>query len=162
VKQIILEEKQPCDEVSVHFISAKEMCRMHGHYFGDASLTDCISFPIDIDEKDEHYRVLGDVFVCPKQAIEYSHKHRLDPYVETTLYIVHGLLHLMGYDDIEKEDAAQIRKAEKRQMNKLKKLSYPSILMPTRRVLRAVKLPNYHFNLFIVCPFLTSGCWHGS
>ena len=36
-----------------------------------------------------------------------------DPYGEVTLYIVHGFLHLLGYDDIEESDEKEMRSEEK-------------------------------------------------
>lgn len=122
VERIILEEGQTCDEVSIYFVNTEEISRLHQEYFDDPSPTDCISFPMDEEEDGLSYRVLGDIFICPETAIEYAKSHQLDPYVETTLYIVHGLLHLMGYDDIEEEDITLMRQAEQRHMAKLKKL----------------------------------------
>ena len=58
----------------------------------------------------------------PATAVEYAQKYRKDPFDETTLYIVHGLLHLLGYDDLNEEDRKKMRKAEARHMRQLKKL----------------------------------------
>ena len=69
----------------------------------------------------EGYTILGDVFVCPETAVDYANTHDLAPYHELSLYIVHGLLHLMGYDDILEEDRNEMRKAEEKHMKHLKK-----------------------------------------
>ena len=127
VKKIVntvlrLEDKQ-YDEVTIHFIDPIRICELHGEFFNDHSLTDCISFPMD-DETQEGYRVLGEIFVCPQTAINYSLKHHRDPYQETTLYIVHGLLHLLGYDDLDKNKKRQMRTAEKRHMQHLQELNF--------------------------------------
>jgi probable rRNA maturation factor len=99
--QCVLEyEGQTCDEVAIHFVSTQKICELHDEFFNDPSSTDCISFPLD-DEEESDYRILGEVFVCPATAVEYAQHHSTDPYEETSLYIVHGLLHLMGYDDLE-------------------------------------------------------------
>lgn len=109
----ILEEKQVnCDEVSIHFASIEEITEMHGEFFDDPTPTDCITFPIDDSEEEEFYKVLGEVFVCPEVALNYSQENQLPIEEELTLYIVHGLLHLLGYDDIEDEDRVQMRKQE--------------------------------------------------
>lgn len=107
-----------CDEVDVHLIDNAEMCRLHELYFDDPSPTDCISFPLD-DTPCEGYRVLGEIFVCPAAAIEYVKTHKGTPLQETVLYIVHGLLHLVGYDDIKIKDRKKMRAAEKRHMQYL-------------------------------------------
>lgn len=113
VSQVILAEGHQCDEVTIHFVDKKTICKLHGDFFGDPSPTDCISFPMDLKEEGGS-KVLGEVFVCPYTAIEYAKAHETNPYEETTLYIVHGLLHLMGYDDIATNDRKKMRKAEER------------------------------------------------
>lgn len=110
------------DEVGIHFVEAAEICQLHQQFFGDPSLTDCISFPIDNSENRPACYALGDVFVCPQVAVEYALEHERDPDEELILYIVHGILHLIGYDDIEKNDRLAMRRAERRQMQQLKKL----------------------------------------
>jgi len=100
------------DEVSIHFVDTNKICALHSHYFDDPSTTDCISFPMD-DPDQEGYRVMGDIFVCPSTAISYVSNHGSgDVYKETTLYVIHGLLHLLGYDDIEDKDIVEMRESE--------------------------------------------------
>lgn len=99
-------------EVSIYFVSEKEICKIHDQFFQDPTPTDCISFPID----EEH---LGEVFICPLVAIQYAKKRNLDPYRETSLYIIHGLLHLIGYDDLEEKARRSMRKKEKSCMRSL-------------------------------------------
>ena len=118
VSLVLKEENCSCDEVSVTFVDTPRICELHEEFFQDNSPTDCISLPMDMEE-DDIYRILGEVFVCTDTAIEYAKEHNTDPKEETALYIVHGLLHLMGYDDIEDEDRVQMRAAEKRLMQKI-------------------------------------------
>lgn len=110
VKEVALMEEQRFAEVTLHFVDGKEICRLHQEYFNDSSITDCISFPID--SLDTPYRVLGEVFVCPEVAIDYAANHRENPMKETALYVVHGLLHLFGYDDIKETERRQMKKRE--------------------------------------------------
>lgn len=119
VKSILLLEHQHCEEVTIHFVDSPTICSLHERYFGDSSLTDTISFPLD--DEDADYRILGDVFVCPKQALNYVEKHGGDPYFETTLYVVHGMLHLLGYDDQDTSSKRKMRRAEKKHMTNLMK-----------------------------------------
>ncbi len=119
-----------CDEVSLHFVSKEEISELHDEFFNDPSITDCISFPIDHPgEGDLDYCLLGEVFVCPFVAKQYAKDHKADPYEETLLYIVHGLLHLAGFDDIETKDRKEMRKQEARAISflKQKKISIRSI-----------------------------------
>lgn len=119
IVQSVLElEQQTCDEVAIHFVNEATICQLHQEHFGDPSPTDCISFPMD--SEDEPYRVLGEVFVCPKAALDYIRLHGGDLSEEITLYVVHGLLHLLGYDDQAQEDLVQMRQAEQRHMARLR------------------------------------------
>lgn len=101
------------DEVAIHFVDTPRICELHAQFFDDPTPTDCISFPMD-DPEEEGYKVLGDVFVCPATALNYVHAKGGDTYQELTLYVVHGLLHLIGYDDIDEEDRKDMRSEEKR------------------------------------------------
>lgn len=121
VKEVIAFEGHSCDEVSIHFVETDEICRLHEMFFNDPSPTDCISFPID-DSEENIYRVLGEIFVCPETAKKYAETHHLLPYNELVLYIIHGLLHLMGYDDIKEKDRKLMRAAERRHLKNLKDL----------------------------------------
>jgi probable rRNA maturation factor len=121
VEAVIAFENQSCEEVSIHFITQARICELHALYFDDPSPTDCISFPLD-ESPNAPYRVLGEIFVCPQVAKEYASQHQTDAYKEITLYIIHGLLHLMGYNDIDVNERAEMRKAEKRHEKNLKQL----------------------------------------
>lgn len=117
----ILDSRQvACDEISIHCVSMEDISKLHEEYFDDPSPTDCITFPIDDKEEDTFYKVLGDVFVCPEVALTYSQTHIVSFEEELTLYIVHGLLHLLGYDDIEEQEKLQMRAEETTCMNLLK------------------------------------------
>lgn len=121
VKHVIKEEGQTCDEVNIYLVDTPTICDLHQKFFDDPTPTDCISFPIDTEEDELCYRLLGEVFVCPATAKEYALLHSGNPLEETSLYIVHGLLHLMGYDDISDNDCIIMRAAEQRHMQSLKK-----------------------------------------
>lgn len=121
VRAVLAREQVSCDEMAIHFVGSEEISKLHDRYFGDPSLTDCISFPIDPPGSAD-YCMLGEIFVCPKAAIGYAHEHSLDPYHETTLYIVHGILHLLGYDDLGDAEP-EMRRAERLNMDNLEKLN---------------------------------------
>jgi probable rRNA maturation factor len=67
------------------------------------------------------YTFLGEVFVCCAIAKEYAWNKNLNPYDEALLYLVHGLLHLLGYEDLQKDKREKMRKKEALFMNLLKK-----------------------------------------
>lgn len=121
VQAVLALEEIDADEVSINLVETATICQLHADYFDDPTTTDCISFPMDGDE--EEYQVLGEIFVCPKTAVDYTMEHGGSPYAETTLYIIHGLLHLIGLDDIEDEDREEMRARESFHLENLKKLN---------------------------------------
>ena len=97
----------------------EEITALHGTFFQDPTPTDCITFPIDVgDTPLLGPKILGEVFVCPKIALEYSPDN---PYLELTLYIAHTLLHLKGYNDQEEEDSLEMRSKEQEILEILQK-----------------------------------------
>lgn len=122
VKQVLDLENKKTDEVSVYFVETEEISQLHKEFFDDPTTTDCISFPMD-EVEIGGYHILGEIFICPKTALDYilksSEEINEDCYRETTLYLVHGLLHLLGYKDIEDNDRKKMRVAEKRHMEQL-------------------------------------------
>jgi len=97
-------------EVELFFVSEERICALHHEHFNDPTPTDCMTFPMDPVGPD--CKMLGSVFVCPKIAICYAKEHGQDPYRECMLYVVHGLLHLLGYKDKIESDKLEMRKAE--------------------------------------------------
>jgi probable rRNA maturation factor len=120
VRHVLQVEKILCDEISLHFVDTDTICALHEQFFNDPSPTDCISFPMDQEvDPTFPYRILGEVFVCPATALQYAKEHQKNVNEELTLYVVHGLLHLIGYDDIEEGAEKNMRATEHRHMTEL-------------------------------------------
>ena len=113
VRAVLAQQKVDCREVAFYFVGEKRIISLHKQFFNDPTPTDCITFPVDQE-------TLGEIFVCPKAAIDYCKTHGGNPYEETTLYIIHGILHLLGYDDLEPAKRRVMRKKEKECMAHLK------------------------------------------
>ena len=82
-------------ELSLSFVTSEEMAQLHEQYAGEAGPTDVLSFPLEEDE------LLGDVIVCPEEAGRNNPEHIAE---ELRLLVVHGTLHLLGYDHEEEEE----------------------------------------------------------
>jgi probable rRNA maturation factor len=132
VKSLLDQERCSCDEVSIHFVDTPKICQLHAEFFDDPSSTDCITFPMDQEGEETGFRLLGDVFVCPATALEYTKTRGSDPLLETTLYIVHGLLHLLGFDDIDPKKRKLMRAAEKFHMKRLVELDLALSTQPRK------------------------------
>jgi probable rRNA maturation factor len=107
VRLVLKQEDRSCSEINIYLVTKRRICDLHRKFFADPSPTDCISFPMDRD-------FLGEVFVCPRIALQYVENHGGDPYREVALYIIHGVLHLLNYDDRTPTQRRVMRKKEKR------------------------------------------------
>ena len=81
-------------ELSLSFIGDAEMEELHVRYLDEPGPTDVLSFPLD-GEDERGFRVLGDVVIAPAVAVRNNPR---DPDGELRLLVVHGVLHLLGYD----------------------------------------------------------------
>ena len=89
-------------ELSLSFIDDAEMEELHVRYLDEPGPTDVLSFPLD-GEDERGLRVLGDVVIAPSVA---ARNNPADPAAELRLLVVHGILHLLGYDHEEDGEKA--------------------------------------------------------
>ena len=90
--------------VSILLAGDREIARLHAEFLDDPSPTDVISFEIDDG---------ADLAVSVECARREAARRGHDADAELALYVVHGLLHVCGYDDIDEEDRARMRVAER-------------------------------------------------
>jgi probable rRNA maturation factor len=105
-------------ELSVVFMDRSSHSQLHGKYLQDFRPTDVITFPAD-----QENGLAGEICVSVDQAIEESELRNLSFEHELALYLIHGWLHLVGFDDLEKVDQGIMRQEEVRVMDHVKKLS---------------------------------------
>jgi probable rRNA maturation factor len=89
-------------ELSLSFVDEAEMEDLHVRYLDEPGPTDVLSFPLD-GEDERGLRVLGDVVIAPSVA---ARNNPGDPGGELRLLVVHGVLHLLGYDHEEDAEKA--------------------------------------------------------
>ena len=90
---------------SIIFIDDNEMHLMNKKYRGIDRTTDVLSFALNDNKRvDTPINMLGDIFISiPKmiaQSKDYCHSEKR----ELSFLVVHGLLHLLGYDHMDSED----------------------------------------------------------
>ena len=100
-------------ELSVSFVGQDEIAGLHERFMDEPGPTDVLSFPLDdVDEAKEQgsVRLLGDVVVAPAEAVRNNPD---DPEAELRLLLVHGILHLLGYD--HEDDGGRTRMWERQE-----------------------------------------------
>ncbi len=110
----------PPGELSVSFLTDPALAKLHADYLDDPATTDVITF-----EGDESMGHAGDVCVSVDTALAYSKKHDKDFAEELLRYVVHGWLHLAGYDDLEPRKKRRMRAAEDRALKLLRAAALP-------------------------------------
>lgn len=91
---------------SIIFVSETEIQKINREYRQIDRVTDVISFALFDGEKiiDDERTILGDIYICiprmKEQAKEYGHSEKR----ELSFLVVHGLLHLLGYDHMTKKE----------------------------------------------------------
>ncbi|MEK7451914.1 MAG: rRNA maturation RNase YbeY [Patescibacteria group bacterium] len=93
--------KQP-RRISVAFVSEKEMRKWNLHYRGIDRVTDVLSFTFD--EQDVYGEILLSYEQAKRQAKMLKHSVR----EELVFLLVHGLLHVFGYDHVRPTDAKKM------------------------------------------------------
>ena len=91
-------------EIATSFVAVKKMASLNERFFGHEGPTDVITFDYGQDG--------GEIFICPDVAISQAKEFGTTPQMELVRYIVHGLLHLIGYDDRKAVDRTRMKKAE--------------------------------------------------
>jgi probable rRNA maturation factor len=91
-------------ELSVSFVDDDEMTELHRRYMREDGPTDVLSFPLD-EVDDRGVRLIGDVIVAPSVA---ARNNPSDPAGEVRLLLVHGILHVLGYDHEDDAERAEM------------------------------------------------------
>lgn len=107
-------------EISLAFVDNATIHRLNMRYLGHDEPTDVLSFPLGDSPKSLHGELVIGAEVAREQADSQGH----DVQAELALYVIHGLLHLCGYDD---HSAADARAIHDRERHYLKQLGWPDI-----------------------------------
>jgi len=114
------EVKLKAQSISFIFSPDKDLAEMHGKYLDDPSKTDVITFNLDEES------VEGEVYISFDRAKEQSIEFGVTFEEEIVRLMIHGILHLSGYDDIEEMDQKEMKNVENRLVTLIvKKVLYP-------------------------------------
>lgn len=106
------EDVDPRAEISLLLVERHAMASLKEKWLGETGPTDVLAFPMDDQPPDDEPYVLGDIVVCPDVAREQATGGRAVEEVDHL--VVHGFLHLLGYDHIRPQDAKSMRHRERK------------------------------------------------
>lgn len=109
-KLVLAEEGVRRGTLEVAVVGAAEMRRLHKRWMNDPTSTDVLTF--DLRDKPVATTVDGQLAVCESVARQRAGGKAGDWQRELLLYVVHGCLHLCGYDDRRRQDAARMHLRE--------------------------------------------------
>ncbi len=114
IKQLINEEKKKTGDISVIFCSDEYLLEMNKQHLNHDYFTDIITFNYVKDEV-----ISGDLFISADRIRENSGKFNVTFYEELYRVILHGILHLVGYNDKTDEEKKVMKEKENYYLGKI-------------------------------------------
>jgi probable rRNA maturation factor len=105
----------PPGELSLAFLTDAGLARLHADFLADPGITDVITFA-----GDPAHGLAGEICVSADAALRQIKSAKNNFSDELTLYLVHGWLHLAGYDDLAPPAKRKMRAAEARALKLLR------------------------------------------
>ena len=124
VARITLRElKKTNYEIVLLFVSNQKIRAINRKYLNKDHSTDVISFDYECGGKNPSFKelFLGDIIVSTDKALQNSIEYGTTFFEEVALYVIHGILHLSGYNDTSKLERATMRRKEDALLRKIKK-----------------------------------------
>jgi probable rRNA maturation factor len=106
----------PCGELSIAFFDETAMRRLHKDFLDEETCTDVITFP-----GNKEMGFAGEICVCVDYAKRSAAQRDLSFSFELNLYLVHGWLHLAGYNDYSDKERQVMRQLEANILSVLEK-----------------------------------------
>ena len=118
-------------ELGVYLVGPVEMAKANWDYLQHEGPTDVITFDYgETGAVPKPGPILGDIFICPVVAEEFARNYKTSWAEEVARYLIHGILHLRGYDD----STPGLRRMMKREENQL--MTAAAGRFPLRRLAR--------------------------
>src|SRR5438128_957018 len=103
-------------ELGFHFVTPNEMAKVHEQFMNIAGSTDVITF--DHGSKPPK-SVHGEIFISVEDAISQARAFGTTWQSEVARYVIHGILPLLGYDDLEPAARRKMKREENRLLKKI-------------------------------------------
>ena len=112
VRTALRQHRESTCQLSLAVVDDARIAALNAEYRGHAGPTDCLAF--DLRDDGQADAVEGEIVVSWETARREAAARELGLQAELTLYVIHGLLHLLGYDDLDVQQAARMHQTEDR------------------------------------------------
>lgn len=107
-------------EITIRVVAEEESAALNGKFRHKPYPTNVLSFPYEAEAPSE--QVLGDLVICAPVVAREATEQNKEPHAHWAHMVVHGVLHLLGHDHIQEEEAERME-AKERQI--LARLGFP-------------------------------------
>jgi len=121
VKEVLTTEKHSNTELTVRFVSKEESAGLNEQYRNKKGPTNVLSFPFEAPAEVE-IDLLGDLVICSDVVVQQAKEQHKQELAHWAHMIVHGTLHLLGYDHLSDDEANVM---ETKEITILSQLGYP-------------------------------------
>lgn len=104
-------------EIGIHLVDEPEIIHLNQTYLKHTGPTDVISFDYGSDASNG--TIAGELFVCVRIAVAQARRFRATWQSELVRYAVHGILHLLGYDDQTSRARRKMKSQEDRLVRRM-------------------------------------------
>ncbi len=116
-----LQHKIPAAEITIRVVNTREMTKLNSTYRKKTGPTNVLAFPFEMPDMLEDNRViLGDIVICSAVVNKEAKEQKKDPKAHWAHMVIHGTLHLLGYDHVKLKDAKVMEAEEIRILQTLK------------------------------------------
>jgi probable rRNA maturation factor len=102
------------ESLFINFITSEEIHSINKEFLNHDRSTDIITF----NYSGSHFKLDGEIFLSINDAKIFAKKYNVSLNKEFTRLIIHGILHLKGYDDIKNNDREKMKRIENDLTNK--------------------------------------------
>lgn len=114
-KKVLLGENRGTETISVALVGKEEIKKINKKFRQKNKPTDVLSFEI------KQNNILGEIIICPDVVKENAKKYKVPVKSEMLKMLVHGILHLCGYDHERSEEEEKImEEKQEKYLNKIK------------------------------------------
>ena len=107
--RFVLGREKHGGRIGICFVDDERISQLHGEFMGDRSATDVITFPL---EETISGLLDGEIVISTDTGLKQAQERGCAPLREVHLYLIHGLLHLLGHDDIQLEEAEAMNRLQ--------------------------------------------------